>query len=171
MQMIILASLSPATELISPWLHRTTTRTPIDSGRVYIFNPATGELISTIANPSPNGGDFFSRLSFSGNTLIVGAPTDDSDGSNAGMVYLFDLPFDQVVGSLSTTDPDAGSVLTYSLVRRLPLAASKSSVTASSSLIRPVSTFESRSNAHDSSPRHGPRRPLYGGDVGDPDRQ
>ena len=88
----------------------------VNSGRVYIFNPATGGLISTIANPSPNSGDFFARLSFSGKTLIVGAPTDDSDGGNSGMVYLFDLPLDQVVGNLSTADPDIGDSSTYTLL-------------------------------------------------------
>ena len=88
----------------------------VNSGRVYIFNPATGKLISTIANPSPNSGDFFARISFSGNTLIVGAPTDDLDGSDSGMVYLFDLPLDHVVGNLSTADPDIGDSSAYTLL-------------------------------------------------------
>ncbi len=87
-----------------------------DSGRVYIFDPSNGQLISSIANPTPNGGDFFSRVSFSGNTLVVGAPTDDADGANAGMVYVFDLPLTNTVGSLSTTDPDAGDLPIYTLV-------------------------------------------------------
>ncbi len=87
-----------------------------DSGRVYIFDPSNGQLISSIANPTPNGGDFFSRVSFSGDTLVVGAPTDDADGANAGMVYIFDLPMTNTVGSLSITDPDAGDLPTYTLV-------------------------------------------------------
>ncbi len=118
----------------------------IDSGRVYIFNPVTGELISTIANPSPNNGDFFSRLSFSGNTLIVGAPTDDSDGFNTGMAYLFDLPLDQVVGSISTTDPDTGSVLTHTLVDD---AAGRFKIVGDSIVVADPSRFD-----FESSPAH-----------------
>lgn len=63
----------------------------INSGTCYLFNGSTGALIQTIANPTPDAGDFFGRaVAAAGSNIIIGAPLDDDAGaSDAGAAYLF----------------------------------------------------------------------------------
>ena len=87
-----------------------------NNGRAYVFRASTGLLFATILNPSPAASDEFAfRLAVTAGRIVASAVGDDTDGSNRGLVYFFDLPIGQQVGMLSTTDPDAGETFTYSL--------------------------------------------------------
>lgn len=87
-----------------------------DSGRAFVFRASTGALLATIENPSPNASDEFAfSLSVMESGIVASARGDDTDGNQSGLVYVFDLPIGQPVGTLSTVDPDAGDTLTYSL--------------------------------------------------------
>jgi hypothetical protein len=67
-----------------------------DSGNVYIFNPATGELLRTLSNPNAYGtldfDRFGSSVAISGSRVIVGATgEDDAGGTSSGKAYIFDI--------------------------------------------------------------------------------
>jgi hypothetical protein len=63
------------------------------SGKVYIFELATGLLLKTIDNPNAYGtsaNDFFSFPAMSGNYLVVGAYAEDETGNlTSGKAYIF----------------------------------------------------------------------------------
>ena len=63
-------------------------------GIVYIFNTSTGSLLTT-DNPNSfitNYDGFGNSLSFSGNKLIVSAPSEDhADNTDAGAVYIYEI--------------------------------------------------------------------------------
>jgi hypothetical protein len=67
-----------------------------DVGSVYRFNGLTGELLSTLADPAPNGKDNFGwSIGVTGNTVAIGAPLrslvlGDITSTEEGAVYLFD---------------------------------------------------------------------------------
>ncbi|MBO9998979.1 MAG: hypothetical protein J7641_08225 [Cyanobacteria bacterium SID2] len=72
------------------------------SGRVYVFNTTSGNLVATIDNPTPDPNDFFGQsVSLSGNTLLVGADRDDTEGIDAGAVYKYQVTSG---GSVTLTD-------------------------------------------------------------------
>jgi len=61
-----------------------------NAGTVYVFDTA-GNLLRMIANPTPAENDFFGyRVAISGNTIVVGAPSDDTVDTDAGAAYVFD---------------------------------------------------------------------------------
>ena len=67
-----------------------------NSGKVYIYEVDTGNLIRTIDNPnvySTELSDFFGQtLAMQGNILAVGAPQEDSaGGTTSGVIYVFDI--------------------------------------------------------------------------------
>jgi hypothetical protein len=66
------------------------------SGKAYIYNVSTGQLLHTLDNPnaySTSAGDYFgSSVSISGNYAIVGAQLeDDAGGDNSGKAYIYQL--------------------------------------------------------------------------------
>lgn len=65
---------------------------PNDRGRVYIYNVNSGALIHTLENPTANDGDHFGMgISVSGSFVAVGAYGSDTTGNISGSVYIFDL--------------------------------------------------------------------------------
>jgi len=68
-----------------------------NSGEVYIYSNATGNLLYKVKNPNPNGSasDYFGwSISLSGNYLIVGAPYEGNTGStnsDYGAVHVYDI--------------------------------------------------------------------------------
>lgn len=61
------------------------------SGRVYLFDLATGQFLRAIHNPTPGHDEQFGYgLALLGETVIVSARGDDTSGLDAGIVYLFD---------------------------------------------------------------------------------
>jgi hypothetical protein len=63
------------------------------AGRAYIFN-TDGVHLQTIANPAPNTGDYFgwSIAAIDDHEFVIGAPNDDTKQTNAGSIYLYDVP-------------------------------------------------------------------------------
>ena len=67
-----------------------------ESGKAYIFNVTTGELVHTLNNPnaySTSANDYFGNsIAISGNYAIVGANAeDDAAGSGSGKAYIFNI--------------------------------------------------------------------------------
>jgi hypothetical protein len=82
------------------------------SGKVYIFNPATGALIRTLSNPNafgtPQNDQFGTSVAISGSTVIVGASQEgDAGGSNSGKAYMFDISTGSLLHTLN--NPNAYS--------------------------------------------------------------
>jgi len=60
------------------------------SGMAYLFDGDTGNLLLTIHNPTPNADDLFGNtVAPFGTDFLIGAVYDDTDGTNAGIVYRF----------------------------------------------------------------------------------
>lgn len=71
-----------------------------DQGEAYVYDTTTGNLITTLINPSASNSDQFGwATDISGDKVVVGARLDDATGANAGAAYVFDA----VTGSLLNT--------------------------------------------------------------------
>jgi hypothetical protein len=81
-----------------------------NSGAAYIYNDA-GTRLATIHNPGANAYDFFGEaVAGVGQThLVIGAPKDDTGGTDAGSVYAYQAPI--VEFSLGFEIPRPVSVL------------------------------------------------------------
>ena len=87
-----------------------------NAGTTYIFDATTGNLLRTLANPSPASGDFFGySVAISGNNVVVGTPYDDASATNAGSVYVFDATTGNILRTLPNPTPAAGDVFGYSV--------------------------------------------------------
>jgi hypothetical protein len=85
------------------------------SGKAYIFNVTTGELVHTLDNPNAYGtsaADFFgSSVAISGNYAIVAANgEDDSGGTDSGKTYIFNVTTGSLVHTLDNPNPYDTSV-------------------------------------------------------------
>jgi len=85
-----------------------------NSGKAYIFDVTTGNLLHTLDNPNPYGisvNDRFGRsVSISGNYAIVGAYTeDDASGTDSGKAYIFDVTTGNLVHQLNNPNPVGSS--------------------------------------------------------------
>jgi outer membrane protein assembly factor BamB len=83
-----------------------------NSGKAYIFNVTTGNLVHTLDNPNPYGsslGDWFGNsVAISGNYAIVGAQyEDDASGTSSGKAYIFNVTTGNLVHTLN--NPNAYS--------------------------------------------------------------
>jgi hypothetical protein len=77
-------------------------------GCVYIFNTTTGALVTTLNNPTPAADDYFgSSVAVSSNTVVVGAPYDDTGASSAGSAYIFDATTGNLLHTLANPTPAA----------------------------------------------------------------
>src|SRR5437763_503054 len=62
-----------------------------EAGAVYVFDRASGNLLVTIQNPTPDPGDEFgSAVAIVGENVLVGAQLDDAGALDTGAAYLFD---------------------------------------------------------------------------------
>ena len=60
-------------------------------GAAYLFDGSTGKLLHTFANPTPAWKDCFGLTVMGlGRNIVITAPYDDTAGTNAGAVYLFE---------------------------------------------------------------------------------
>ena len=80
------------------------------SGKAYVFNVTTGELLHTLDNPNAYGTtdmDFFGfSVAVEGNYAIIGAPfEDDASGLNSGKAYIFDITDGSLVETLDNPNP------------------------------------------------------------------
>jgi hypothetical protein len=86
-----------------------------NSGRVYVYNPSTGNLVTTISNPNNyignNNDRFGESIAINDNYLAVGAlDEDDDDGFSSGVVYIFNTSDWTLVTTL--TNPNKYSTST-----------------------------------------------------------
>ena len=82
------------------------------SGKAYVFNPATGQLLWTLNNPNAystgTNDDFGISVAISDNYAIVGAwGEDDASGTSSGKAYIFDPATGQLLWTLN--NPNAYS--------------------------------------------------------------
>lgn len=79
------------------------------SGRAYVYDTATGALLSTLENPTPAANDQFGgAVGLSGNVAVVASQTDALGGTSAGVAYVFDA----ATGARTLTLPNPGPVPT-----------------------------------------------------------
>ncbi|MEM7043884.1 MAG: hypothetical protein AAF543_13825 [Pseudomonadota bacterium] len=85
--------------------------TGINSGTAYIFDVSTGNLLQTLNNPTPGGGDLFGfsvSLSGDGSTALVGALNSDA-------TYAFDVSTGNLLQTLNNPTPGSGDRFGYSV--------------------------------------------------------
>jgi len=80
------------------------------SGRAYIFNVTTGQLLHTLNNPNayntPDSDAFGYSVGISGNYAIVGAyQEDDAGGTNSGKAYIYNVTTGTLVHTLNNPNP------------------------------------------------------------------
>ncbi len=79
-----------------------------DAGAAYIFDVATGNLLRTLNNPTPAAADQFGvSVAVSGNTVVVGAPNDDTGATDAGAAYVFNAATGSLLRILNNPTPAA----------------------------------------------------------------
>ena len=75
-----------------------------DSGKAYIFDVTTGNLVHTLDNPNPVGSSlsdqFGQGADIYGNYCIVSAHTEDDSNTNSGKAYIFDVTTGNLVHTL-----------------------------------------------------------------------
>jgi outer membrane protein assembly factor BamB len=77
-----------------------------DAGSAYVFDATTGALLWTLNNPTPAPGDQFGyAVAVSANTVVVGAPFDDTGAMDAGSAYVFDAATGTLLQTLSDPAP------------------------------------------------------------------
>ncbi len=80
-----------------------------DSGSAYVYDTMTGhQLFKLTASDAASEDRFGWWVGISGNTAIVGAPDDDTAGSDSGSAYIFDLTTGQQLFKLMASDASAG---------------------------------------------------------------
>lgn len=80
------------------------------SDAVYLFDSFTGALLRKFSLPNQNQGQVFYRtdaIATLGNNVLIGAPNDDSAGTDAGAVYLFDRNTGAVLRTFVNPTPNA----------------------------------------------------------------
>ena len=82
-------------------------RDPPRRGAVYLFDGSTGKLLQTFRRPSAND-KFGGCLAVVGNTVLIGAPFDDTVVQDGGGVYLYDATTGQLLRTLRQPEPAAG---------------------------------------------------------------
>ncbi|MHC4400211.1 MAG: M56 family metallopeptidase [Planctomycetota bacterium] len=89
---------------------------PTGSGAVYLFDAATGKVLRTFLNPSPDHDDGFGySIAVLGNNVVVGAPFDDTGAENAGAVYLFNTSSGKLLRTFQKPTPARTDVLGWSV--------------------------------------------------------
>ena len=79
-----------------------------NAGSIYIYDLPTGALLHSINNPTPEANDNFgNRTIIDGNNLIVGVSSDDTGASNAGSIYIYDIPTGTLLHTINNPTPEA----------------------------------------------------------------
>ena len=80
-----------------------------DSGKVYIYNNSTGNIVHTLDNPNPVGTSAFDNFGYSvavdGNYAIIGAPSEDDSNNDSGKAYIYDVTTGNLVHTLNNPNP------------------------------------------------------------------
>ncbi len=82
-----------------------------NSGSAYVFDTTTGNLLFTLANPTPGSFDYFGdSVAVDGTTAVVGAYEDETTGSNSGSAYVFDTTTGNLIATLANPTPGYGDI-------------------------------------------------------------
>jgi hypothetical protein len=78
-----------------------------ESGRAYIYESLTGNILQTFNNPNGGAGDWFGlSVAIHNDRAIVGAPNVDVSGiSNVGRAYIYNVSNNQPIFTLSDPTP------------------------------------------------------------------
>jgi FG-GAP repeat len=88
----------------------------LDAGAAYLFDAATGELITVLLPDDGEAGDSFGcAVGIDGAIAVVGADGDDDNGTDGGSVYLFDLTSGAQIAKILPDDGEAGDHFGHSL--------------------------------------------------------
>src|SRR6476659_5344237 len=78
----------------------------VDVGQAFVYNASTGALVTTLNNPTPEEADYFgAAVAVSGNTVVVGAYSDNTGASGAGAAYVFNATTDALIATLNNPAP------------------------------------------------------------------
>jgi len=88
------------------------------SGKAYIFNVTTGNLVHTLDNPNAYGtaqsDQFGTAVAINGNYAIVSAHAeDDADGTESGKAYIFNVTTGGLIHTLDNPNPYGTSTSDY----------------------------------------------------------
>lgn len=76
-------------------------------GAAYVYDMVTGtERFKLIASNPGNGDEFGNSVAISGSLAVVGAPGEDTAGSNAGAAYVYDLNTGSELAMLTASDAE-----------------------------------------------------------------
>ena len=82
-----------------------------NAGSAYVFDAATGNLLRTLNNPTPEAGDEFGvSVGVSGDTVVVGAHYDGTGATWAGSAYVFSAASGALLQTLNNPTPAVGDV-------------------------------------------------------------
>lgn len=76
-------------------------------GSAFAWDAATGAFLAEFVNPSPVTNESFgTAVGISGTTVLVGAPNNDTGGSDAGVVRVYDALTGSILTTLLNPSPD-----------------------------------------------------------------
>lgn len=86
------------------------------AGQAYLFDVTTGALLQTFNNPTPAFGDGFGySVSISGDKVLISAPYDDTEATNAGSAYLYDATTGALLQTFNNPTPAVGDLFGWSV--------------------------------------------------------
>lgn len=86
-----------------------------EEGTVHIFDRETGQGLDVLQSPNAEEGGLFGySLAWENDLLLVGAPFEDGDGTDDGVVYLFDFNREEVA-TISSPSGEDGQAFGVSL--------------------------------------------------------
>ena len=78
-------------------------------GQAHLFDAATGTLLQTFNDPTPNSGDRFGvAVAIDGGNVLIGANGDDSNGADIGQAHLFDAATGNLLQTFDDPTPTGG---------------------------------------------------------------
>ena len=60
-------------------------------GQAHLFDAVTGNLLQTFDDPTPSFDEFGFSVAIDGNNVLIGAPSDDTNGEGVGQAHLFTI--------------------------------------------------------------------------------
>lgn len=80
----------------------------INNRPAYVYDAATGNLLSTLENPSSENAQYGWDMEFSGRDIIIGSPNHDATGDDYGIAYHWKAPLGE--GATGTVDYSQSSL-------------------------------------------------------------
>jgi len=86
-----------------------------NAGAAYVFDTVSGEQVRKLFGNDTSAGDGFGdSVGIDGNTLIVGSPGDDGNGSGSGSAYLLDVVTGRQIAKLLPADGSTADLFGWS---------------------------------------------------------